>query len=529
MTPEAPLQEDEVTLRGILHRNARWYPDHEAIVDGTCRLTYRGLLDYVRRMARLLHDHGVRKGDRVALLTYPSAVHVIALFGAIELGAIPCALHVRESAETLAAVLERLAPRVLVYEGALVSLAATLRSRVPLITHAVCAVSELTPAMLEPARGDACIPADLERRCAVLDPVPVAADDVAVILLSSGTTGVPKGIMHTHRTQMASARAGVHMVGASPSSAIVNVSSTAFVGWYNCTLPFLMAAGKVVLLPHWDPERYLQSMRAERATFAFLVPTMWRMLLDKAPEHHGSSTLTCAAYAGEPMDRTTLRRIRERVCRRVLNVYGATETGAWAGGTAMLIEDEQAMERLDSVGKPLLGSDIRVIRPGGTPDEQLPSGEEGEVLIRGASVTSQAWDQPEISRQRMTGPWWRSGDLGLIDAQGYLYLRGRVDDMIISGGINILPNEIEEILLSHAAVTECAVTGVPDERWGQRVVAFIVAREPVTPEQLVRHLEASGLSNYKHPREYRFVDGLPRGNTGKVARRQLRNVQPGQT
>ena len=101
--------------------------------------------------------------------------------------------------------------------------------------------------------------------------------------------------------------------------------------------------------------------------------------------------------------------------------------------------------------------------------------------------------------------------------------------MIISGGINILPNEIEEILLSHAAVAECAVTGVPDERWGQRVVAFIVAREPVTPEQLVRHLEASGLSNYKHPREYRFVDGLPRGNTGKVARRQLLNVPPTQT
>lgn len=529
MTRESANREDDVTLRAMLHRSACWYPEHESIVDGTCRLTYRDLLDRVRRMAGLLHDHGVRKGDRVALLTYPSSAHVIALFGAIELGAIPCALHVRESAGTLAAVLERLAPRVLVYDGVLAPLAATLRTSVPLITHAVCAVSELTPSAYVTKTGDACIPADLDRYPPELDPVPLAIDDVAVIILSSGTTGIPKGIMHTHRTQMASARAGVRMVGASPSSAIVNVSSTAFVGWYNCTLPFLMAAGKVVLQPHWDPEGYLQRVQAERATFAFLVPTMWRMVLGKDPELHRLPALACAAYAGEPMDRTTLRRIRERVCRRVLNVYGATETGAWAGGTAMLIEDEAGMERLDSVGKPLLGSDLRVIKPGGDPDDVLPAGEEGEVIIRGASVASEAWDQPEIGRLRMVGPWWRSGDLGLIDAQGYVYLRGRVDDMIISGGINIMPNEIEETLLSHASVADCAVIGVPDERWGQRVVAFIVCRDTVTPEQLARYLEVSGLSSYKHPREYHFVDDLPRGNTGKVARRELRARYPTQT
>ena len=516
-----PESEDDSTLRGMLHRSARWYPDHEAVVDGTCRLTYGGLLDRVRRMAGLLHSCGVRKGDRVALLTHPSTAHVVALFGAIELGAIPCALHVRESTGTLAAVLQRLAPRVLVYDGALESVATTLRAQVPLVSHAVRAVSELTSSP-GASTADLCIPADLDRYEPERAPVPVAPDDAAIIILSSGTTGVPKGIVHTHRTQIASARSGVLMVGASPVSAVVNASSTAFVGWYNCTLPFLMAAGKVVLLPHWEPVRYLQQMQEERATFAFLVPTMWRMLLSHDVDRYDRSTLACAAYAGEPMDATTLRRIRERFCSRVMNVYGSTETGAWAGGTSMLIDNEAAMPRLDSVGKPLPGSDLRVIRPGGSADEVMPPGEEGEVIIRGASVSSTAWDQPEVARKRMEGPWWHSGDLGVLDAEGYLYLRGRVDDMIISGGINILPNEIEEILLSLPAVQDCAVIGVPDNRWGQRVVAFVVPHGAVTTGELAAHVQACGLSGYKHPREYRLVRELPRGNTGKVARRQLR-------
>jgi acyl-CoA synthetase (AMP-forming)/AMP-acid ligase II len=516
------MHDGDATLRSLLHRSAHWYPQHEAAVDGTARLTYARLLDRVQRMAKLLHDCGVRKGDRVALLTYPCVSHLIALFGAIELGAIPCALHVRESAATLTAVLRRLSPRVLVYDGALEALATTLRAQIRFITDAVRAVSEATPAEPASPGADPTIPADLDRYTLDFEPMPIAADDVAVIILSSGTTGIPKGVMHTHRTQTASASAGAHMVGARPGSAIVNASSTAFVGWYNCTLPFLGAAGKVAFQAHWDPREFLRRLQDERATFAFLVPTMWRMLLAQGVERYDLSTLECAAYAGEAMDATTLARLRERICRRVLNVYGATETGAWAGGTAMPIVDPAGETRLGSVGKPLAGSDLRIVRPGGTAQDVLPWGEEGEILIRGASVSGAIWDQPQVARARMEGPWWHSGDLGALDAEGFLYLHGRVDDMIISGGINILPNEIEEALRSHPAVADCAVVGVPDERWGQRVVGFIVARNVVTAEALDTHLQGSGVSSYKHPRDYRFVTELPRGNTGKVARSALR-------
>lgn len=516
------MRDDPITLRDLLHASARWYPEHEAVADGTIRYRYAGLADRVRRMATLLYRCGVRKGDRVALLCYPSAAHLVALFGAFELGAVPCALHLRESVATLAAVLERLGARALVYDGALAETAAALRRRVPLVSAAVRAVSEATPPAAQSGGGDPVIPADLDACEPLDDPVPLRGDDLAVIALSSGTTGLPKGIMHTHRTQYESARTGVPMVGAGPASAVVNVTSTAFIGWYNCTLPFIAAAGKVCYLAQWDPRRFLERLQAERATFAFLVPTMWRMLLGEDVDDFDLSALDRIACAGEPMDAATLARVRTRICPRVLNVYGATETGAWAGGTALLIDSDAAMARGASAGKPLPGSDIRVVRPGGGIEDVVPAGVEGEVLIRGPSVARDIWHQPDVARRVFDGPWWRSGDLGLLDEEGFLYLRGRVDDMIISGGINVLPAEIEAVLLAHPAVAECAVVGLEDPRWGQRIVAFVVARDAVSAADLQVHVRASDLAAYKHPREYRFVDGLPRGNTGKIARRALR-------
>jgi acyl-CoA synthetase (AMP-forming)/AMP-acid ligase II len=137
------------------------------------------------------------------------------------------------------------------------------------------------------------------------------------------------------------------------------------------------------------------------------------------------------------------------------------------------------------------------------------------------------WDQPALARKIFEDGWWRSGDMGVLDTDNYLYLRGRIDDMIISGGINVLPSQVEEAVLSHPAVSECVVIGIPDEQWGQRIVAYVVAKEAVTPEQLKAHVEATDLSHYKRPREYRLVTELPRGNTGKVSRRMLRSQVAG--
>jgi acyl-coenzyme A synthetase/AMP-(fatty) acid ligase len=496
----------DTNLRDMLHRAAKWFPNNEAVVDDLYRYTYAQLKDQVQRMAKLLHSRGVRKGDRVALLMYPSVQHVVALFGAFELGAIPSALHLRESPKILAAVLERLSPRVLVYDGALEELA----------------ISELTPPDKREGGDDPVIPRDLADCALDFEPMPIYGHDTSMIALSSGTTGVPKGIMHTHRTQIESARGGAFVFDADPYACIVNVSTTAFIGWYNCTIPFLNAASKIVFMAQWDAQRFLQKLQDERATFAFLVPTMWRMLFREDLDSYDLSHLKKAGYAGEPMDTRTMGLVRDKICGNIINIYGTTETGSCAGGTMMYNEDYRDPSKQESVGKPFLNADVRVIQPGGAVTDEVAPGEEGEVIIRGLSVASQVWDQPQLARKIFDDGWWRSGDMGVLDTDNYLYLRGRIDDMIISGGINVLPSQVEETILGHPAVSECVVIGIPDEQWGQRIAAFVVAKEPVTADELKAHVDATDLSHYKRPREYHLVSELPRGNTGKVSRRLLR-------
>jgi acyl-coenzyme A synthetase/AMP-(fatty) acid ligase len=516
------MLEQDLTLRDLLHRIAATHPDNDAVADGICRYTYRELLDAVQRMAKLLHTLGVRKGDRVALLMPASVSHAVALFGAIELGAIPCGLHVRESEATLAAILERLSPRVLVYDGAFDDRADALRRRVPLVTAAVRAVSEITPSDKCEPDSDPVIPRDLEHYRLDFEPMPIGTGDTAVIALSSGTTGLPKGIMHTHQTLLASARIGTPYMAATDTSCAINLFSTAFIGWYNTFLPFLYGASRIIFMSRWDPQQYLRLIEFEKVTVCFLVPTMWRMLLRENLEDYDLSSMQRVGYAGEPMDTATMAQLRERICPNVVNTYGTTETGSWGGCTVMEPDDYVNTNKIESVGRPGKEVEIRVIEPGGAVDDTVAAGEEGEVIISGPSVASQIWEQPELARQIFDGRWWRSGDMGVMDQDGYLYLHGRVDDMIISGGINVLPGAVEDVILSHPAVAECVVIGLPHEKWGQQITAFVMCKAAVTAEELAAHVDRSSLSGYKKPREYRFVDEIPRGNTGKVSRRLLR-------
>jgi len=513
----------DVTLRDLIRRAADEFPQNESIVDDTFRYSYAQLYDRVRRMASLLHTLGVRKGDRVALLMPPSTSHVITLFGSIELGAIPVALHVRESRAVLSAILERVTPRVLVYDGAFAQMAGALRRHAACITATVCSVSGITPRdALQEAPGPV-IPVDLDNFPPDIERMPAAPDDTAVIALSSGTTGIPKGVIHTHRTLAASARCGARYMSAHPAASSINTFSTAFIGWYNCTLPFLYGASKITYLSQWDPKAYLLTMEREKATVCFLVPTMWRMLLREQVEDYDLSSLERVGFAGEPMDTATMAQLRERICANVVNTYGTTETGSWGGCTVMMPEDYVNNGRTESVGRAGMEVEIRVVRPGAGPEECLPAGEVGEVLVSGPSVANQLWEQPGLARKIFAGRWWRSGDLGMLDHEGYLYLQGRIDDMIITGGINVMPNEIEEAVLSHPGVSECVVIGLPSEQWGQQVTAFVICSSDLSETELKNHVENLGLSHYKCPREYQFVRELPRGNTGKVNRKLLRD------
>ena len=238
------------------------------------------------------------------------------------------------------------------------------------------------------------------------------------------------------------------------------------------------------------------------------------------------SSVRLIGFAAEPMDAPTLQRLREKISPNVVQMYGSTEAGAAA---SCISAEEMIGERLVSVGRPMLNGDLRIVVPGGGPHDEVPPGETGEVLVSNPSLAVGIWGDPQATAATFIEDggrrWWRSRDLGRVDAGGYLYLEGRHDDMIITGGINVMPARVEEVLLAHKGVAECAVVGVPDAEWGERVQAFIVRGDPSLDEAALEvHVRASELSSYQRPRLYSFVAELPRTSTNKVLRRVLRET-----
>lgn len=515
------MSREEYSLRGMLRRTATYFPANDAVVDEQFRYTYGELHDKVRRAARLYHELGVRKGDRVALMLLPSANHVVALFAAHELGAIPVALHIRESVPILVKTLQRLSPRILVYDASLIEQAERIRAQAPWLTGFVTARSGITGLEAARSTGHPIIPDDLGQYDPDFEPMAVHEHDIALICLSSGTTGIPKGVIHRNRPLMEGARGGVYIFGVNPHSAQLIPISTSFMGWQNGALPMLNVGGKLVFMAQFSPRGFIDTLRQERCTVVLLLPTIWRMLFQMAVTAEDFESVELAGFAGEVIDMGTLTKIRELVTPNIINIYGTTESGL-SGGTMMFSKDLERADKIASIGKPLLNSEVRVIAPGGTADDIRPPGEEGEIIIRGPSVANEMWDDPATTRQVFEGPWWHSGDLGVMDDEQYLYIRGRLDDMIISGGINIMPAPVEEALLKHPAVAEVAVVGLQDDIWGQAVTAFVMVRTPVGADELDAFLQASELSPYQRPRRYEFVAELPKGPTGKLNRRALR-------
>ena len=516
-----------LTIPNAFARTARWFGGGEAVIDSATRLTYAELDTLSQRAAALFAALGAVPGEPLALLCPPSAIYLVAWLGAVRIGALPLALHTRESPGTLAAVCRKMQPILLVYDAAMEELAAGIAAGYPQLRTCVEAVSAVPPKRSGTFKAAASIPAALDRALPEAPLARPAEDDPAVIVLSSGTTSLPKGVVHSHRGFIENARTNLYLYqGLLPRDRSLVPLSTAFIGCYNGWFPFLHAGACTIFMEHFDLGDLARRVTSERATHVFLTPTLWRRLLNANAPGADFSSVRLIGFAAEPMDAATLKRLRESISPNVVQMYGSTECGAAA---TCITAEEMVGDRLVSVGRPLLNGDLRVVAPGGGPSDQVESGETGEILVSSPSLAVGVWRDPDATAASFVidgdRRWWRSRDLGRLDCSGYLYLEGRRDDMIISGGINIMPARVEEILLAHRGVAECAVVGVPDPQWGERVQAFIVRRDPALDTgALERHVRASELSPYQRPRAYTFVAELPRTSTNKVLRRALREA-----
>jgi fatty-acyl-CoA synthase len=487
-----------------LFRRAELTPDREAIVDGEIRLTYAQLVDRVRRAAALLGTLGVARRDRVATLASNCVEFMELFYATAELGAILVPLNWRLVARELDYQIRDSGATLLFVGREHAALADQLANDLPL--RARIGLDDEYP-----ARRDRSAPlVDAHARGAF--------DDPHLILYTSGTTGHPKGAVITHANTFWNVANTMSTVALSESDTTVTVLPmfhSGGIGLY--TVPTLTLGGRVVIVRKFERDALLELVRRERAALCFGVPAIWLEML-KSPDFTAASlpTLRYVPTGGAPCPTSVIGELGARgfVC---LQGYGLTETAP--GGTLIPVGDWK--RKAGTVGKAMPFVAVRVTDERG---ERCAPGKIGEVHFRGPNVFAGYWNLPDATAEAFTPDgWFRSGDLGFVDDEGFLTLVDRKKDMVITGGENVYSAEVEDVLFGHAAVAEAAIIGLPDERWGEAVCAIVALRPgaSATADDLIAYCRMR-LAKYKTPKYVVFVDALPRNAAGKVLKRQLR-------
>ena len=485
--------------------------------------TYGQLHSRTNRLAASLYETGVRRGDRVAILATNSIEYLETLFAVSKLAAVLVPLNWRLSADEIAFNLSDSGSRVLVHSTGLAALADAALDRPGVRVDLVLVVGG------DAAPGSAATPARrpfeqfLASGADTTRDEDVSPEDIALIMYTSGTTGRPKGAMLSHGAFQANAVHALLMGGGLSRYDVTTTPAPLFHigGLAVHTLPLLYAGGKVVLLDGFDAAAALQAMADSRATVQFLVPAMWHALT-RVPdfESYDLSAMRFALSGGAPCPLTVIEFLQARGWQ-FLEGFGMTETCA----NAMLLDAENAVRKLGSVGRPVMHVDARLVDDD---DRDVPVGEVGELVLRGPNLFTGYWGLPAATAEAWRGGWFHSGDLGRLDEEGYFTLVDRKKDMVITGGENVYPIEVEQVLFRHPAVADVAVIGLPDERWGETVVAVVVPQTQGTiDERDLIDFTRARLAHFKCPTRVEVVSELPRTATGKLLKRELRRVYAG--
>ena len=504
---EAALLVASMTERGA--------PAHLAIVDGEIRVTYGELHDLVLRCVAALREAGIGHGDRVGYLGLNSVDYVVLLQASLRSGAVTVAINWRLSPPEIDYIVADAGIALLVTEAERLGVAG------PAIERSGVGVVLLTDA----SHGGR---PPFRDWCAAHRPDPTAADltatDVAVQLYTSGTTGHPKGALLTHGALSASMRQGA-LTGedwcrwTDADRGLVAMPQF-HIGGTGFTFQTLNAGGTAVILGRPDIGEILAMVEREGITRMFAVPAvLGQMLSHPLAATTDLSSLRVMLYGASPIPPDVLRRSMQLFPNAsFVQLYGATETC----GTIVYLPPEDhdvaGTARMAGCGKPYPEVELRIV---GSDGVDVAPGEIGEVLVRSPLVMRGYHRLPDATAQAFDGDWYRSGDSGRLDADGYLYLHDRVKDMIVSGGENVYPAEVENVLHDHPAVRDCAVIGVPDARWGEAVRAIVVRAAPVEADELLAFARGR-LAGYKLPKAIDFVDELPRNPSGKILKRVLR-------
>lgn len=497
-----------------LYKHAQISGGRPALADKNRRLDYAELNERSNQLAWSLLAAGVRPGDRVAILALNSVAYLETVFAVAKLGAITVPINYRLSAPEIAYNLADSGAMTLVYSCELADLArGSLEGP---------SVRDLVTIEIG-ADGDDGYESFLRRGSTAPLNSHVRPEDEAFILYTSGTTGRPKGAVLTHGAVIANCHHALLMgAGMSRYDATVTPAPLFHVGGLAVhTLPLLYAGGFNYLFESFDARETLVTMSREGATLQFLVPAMWAALT-RLPDFddHQPKSLRFVLSGGAPCPLTVIEFLQEHGWM-FLEGFGMTETCA----STMLIDAEHAISKLGSVGRPLMHVDAKVVDDH---ELEVPQGKVGELVLRGPNLFKGYWGLPEATDEAWQGGWFHTGDMAKVDEEGFFTLVDRKKDMVISGGENVYPVEVEQVLHRHPVVDDVAVIGVPDEHWGEAVTAVVVLApgEPLAPQELIDYTRER-LAHFKCPKRVEIVAELPRTATGKVLKRELRKTYTG--
>jgi long-chain acyl-CoA synthetase len=469
-------------------------------------MTWRELYDRVHAVARFLRAQGLQRGDRIAVWMLNSHEYLELYFASVVAGLVIVPLNTRWNLDDVAFSVNDSESAAVVVDDRFAAECETLRGMCNGVKSWIYAGSGATPSGM--IRWDVS-----DEPFNYIEPDP---EDLAGLFYTSGTTGGPKGVMLTHRNVWANAlhmmiaqRLRARWLHAAPMFHLADISAL-----YILT----MEGGSHAYIPSFEPVAFMQAVAKYKITETVLVPTMLSLLLNHPRfGEFDLSSLKHLLYGASPMPLALMEDARRKLGCRFRQGYGMTETSPVL---TFLDDEDHRGEAIKSAGKPIIGVEVKVVDE---LDRELPPRQMGEVIARGANIMKGYWKRPEINAEVLRGGWMHTGDIGMFDEEGFLYILDRKKDMIKTGGENVYSPEVESMLMSHPAVLEAAVIGVPHEKWGETIRAIAVVRGgmALTEMELIQWARQR-LTHFKCPTSAVFVDGLPKGGTGKVQKSTLR-------